>query len=197
VGTIARLIGQARHGLWRRAGSAARAREFTCYLLGTGALLTGPRCSACGHEFAEPRRGGEKFRIALEIFNAPARPVRHTTLRMLMGERVLFARTAPELAPLLERAFTWVGERTLVGIASTHGAGDGWRLVLFCRPCGESLVARLTGRGAMRYAWDWMVDFTPRRVLARLSAGIGRKRAALPWYQSSLKFLPVRADGRS
>jgi hypothetical protein len=186
---IARLLSAAASTALELTGRGAQ-RAFTCFLLGGGLLVSSPRCSACGRAFAPPRTSGERFRVARELLDSPRAGERLWTW-MLTGRRVLVARAAPELAPLLNSSATMVGEKVLVSLAPAAGAP--WLLLTFCRNCGENLVARLHGESQDRYGWDWLVDFRPRNLFGAIRTRKLRARIGTP----RLTLIPARRQSGS
>ncbi len=166
AGAIARLSGRG---------------DQLCFLLERGIALVGPRCAACGIAFDAPRRGGERFRVALEVFEGRAGAETAASTRMLVGRKVLVARAGASLGPLLDRSITYVGARVMV--ASVQGRAGGYLPILLCRPCGENVAGHLSLDSEASYGWDWLVEFRPRRLLARWSGRLMRRSGGFPKLQ--------------
>jgi hypothetical protein len=149
------------------ARTPAVARAGSCYLLERGAVVVNPRCAACGTEFLHPRRGGERFRVALEVFEPPLPDrARGSTMRLFVGRKVLVARTASALQPLVDRSIAYVGPRVMAAVLA--GEGSSRIAALFCRLCAEAIVSHLNPAAGRYYEWDWLADFEPRRAVPRL-----------------------------
>jgi hypothetical protein len=148
-------------------GIAAAGRPYSCYLLERGVVVQNPRCAACGKEFRPPRRCGERFRVALEVFEPPLPDrISPTTTRLFVGRRVLVARVAAALQPLIEKSISYVGPRVMVAVLA--GAGSRSVPALFCGQCADAIATHVNSSNQRYYAWDWLADFEPRRLLRRL-----------------------------
>jgi hypothetical protein len=158
------------------ARAAGRGSEQVAYLLESGIAVAAPRCAACATAFDSPRRAGERFRVALRVYDALGGADSVPSTRMFVGKKVLVARAAAALGATLDESITFVGARVMV--ASVHAAAGGRALILLCRGCGENIAAHLGVANRHRYAWDWLVDFSPRKWLARLGAQVLMRRAA-------------------
>jgi hypothetical protein len=173
-------------------GVPSVSRAVSCYLLERGAVVVNPRCAACGTEFLHPRRGGERFRVALEVFEPPS-PNRaaRSTMRLFVGRKVLVARTAGALQPLVDQSIAWIGPRVMAAVLASEGSA---RIgALFCVQCAEAIAAHLNPTAERYYAWDWLADFEPRRVLPRLYRRVRPKPRELPLFAG----LPAPAQPRS
>jgi hypothetical protein len=166
-------------------------RETSCYLLERGAVVVNPRCAACGAEFRHPRRGGERFRIALEVFERPL-PDRasNSTTRLFVGDKVLVARTASALQSLLNESIAYVGPRVMVAVLA--GEGSSRVAALFCMRCAYVIAAHVNPTAERYYAWDWLADFEPRRILPRLYRRVRPRPRELPLFTA----LPAAARPR-
>jgi hypothetical protein len=175
---------------WKR--GRWRGREIVCYLLLRGVVVVEPRCAACAVEFGSPRRNGERFRVALEVFEPPpADRTNQSTTRLFVGRKVLVARTAGALQSLLDRSVAYVGPRVMVAVLGGRGAG---RLpALFCTRCAEAIVTHVSPGNERYYAWDWLVDFEPRRLIARLLGRVHSKPRELPF----LSARPISGETRA
>jgi hypothetical protein len=162
-------------------GKPSRGRVFSCYLLERGVVVVRPRCAACGIEFAQPRRFGERFRVALEVFEPPL-PDRVSTsaTRLFVGRKVLVARTASALQPIIDRSICYVGPRVMVAVLA--GEGSSRVPALFCAQCGDAIASHLNPSNDRYYAWDWLADFEPRRFLLRLYRRVRPKPRELPLF---------------
>jgi hypothetical protein len=162
-----------------------------CYLLQRGALVVNPRCSACGAEFPSPRRSGERFQAALEVFEAPS-PRRGVpwVIRLFVGRKVMVARTALSLAALIDRSICYVGTRVMIAVL----AGEGSERVpaLFCAQCAETIASHVSVINQRYYASDWLVEFEPRRILPRLY----RRLRPLPLQAPVFMALPASSARR-
>jgi hypothetical protein len=166
AGAIARLSGRGEH---------------ICFLLERAIVVAAPRCAACGVAFDPPRRTGQRFRVALEVFEARGSAEIAPSTRLLVGAKVLVARTGVALAPMLERSITYVGARVMV--VSVRGRAAGYLPILLCRPCGENVLGHLSPGSEAGYGWDWLVEFRPRRFLARLGGRLMRRSGGFPKLQ--------------
>lgn len=167
-------------------------RAESCYLLGRGQVVTNPRCSACGLDFRSPRRFGERFRVALEVFEPPAPDhVSTSTTRLFVGRKVLVARVSSALQVLVERSISYVGPRVMVAVL----AGEGSERVpaLFCSHCADAIASHLNVSNQRYYAWDWLADFEPRRILPRLYRRMRPKLQDLPRFAALPASDPPRA----
>jgi hypothetical protein len=160
------------------AGSIARSsrrRGYTCYLLEHGLQLAQPRCAACGIEFDPPRLVGERFRVALQVFDSRMGLEVTPTTRMLVGTKVLISRAGAPLGPLLDRSITYVGARVMV--ASVRFRPGRYLPILMCRTCGHNVMSHLNLDSEANYAWDWIVQFRPRKLLSRLGRRLGWRQS--------------------
>ncbi len=157
------------------------ASAVSCCLLEHGAVVVNPRCAVCGTEFRHPRRGGERFRVALEVFEPP-RPNRASgsSIRMFVGRKVLIARTASALQPLINQSIAYLGPRVMVAVLAAEGSSR--VAALFCTQCAEAIAAHLNSTTERYYAWDWLADFEPRRVLPRLYRRVRPRPRELPLF---------------
>jgi hypothetical protein len=157
------------------------ARAVSCYLLERGAVVVNPRCAACGTEFRHPRYGGERFRVALEVFEPPLPDrARRSTLRLFVGRNILIARAASSLQPLVNRSIAYVGPRVMAAVLA--GKGSSRIAALFCARCAQTIAAHLNPTAERYYAWDWLADFEPRRILPRLYRRVRPKPRELPLF---------------
>jgi len=169
------------------AGASARVSrrgDYRCYLLEHGLELAEPRCAACGIEFAPPRLAGERFQVALQVFDSRIGLEVAPSTRMFVGAKVLISRAGAPLGPLLDRSITYVGARVMV--ASVRLRPGRYLPILLCRACGHNVTAHLSLDSEGSYTWDWIVEFRPRKLLSRL----GRR---LSWRSVSFPKLEMRA----
>jgi hypothetical protein len=156
-------------------------RAVSCYLLERGAVVINPRCAACGAEFRHPRRGGERFRVALEVFEPPLRDrARGSTMRLFVGRKVLVARTASALQALVNKSISYVGPRVMAAVLA--GEGSSRVAALFCTQCARAIAAHLNPTAERYYAWDWLADFEPRRFVPRLYRRMRPRPRQLPLF---------------
>lgn len=152
------------------AGAIARVSrrgDYPYYLLERGLALAKPRCAACGIAFEPPRMTGERFRVALQVFESSFGPAAAPSRRMFVGTKVLIARAAAPLAPLLDRSITYIGARVMVASVGFR-IGSHHLPILLCRACGQNVINHLSADSEASYAWDWIVEFRPRKLLSRL-----------------------------
>lgn len=167
-------------------------RPDSCYLLARGQVVTNPRCSACGTAFRPPRRFGVRFRVALEVFEPPAPDhVSTSNTRLFVGRKVLVARVSSALQGLVSSSISYVGPRVMVAVLSSEGSE---RVpALFCAQCADSIASHLNVSNQRYYAWDWLADFEPRRILPRLYRRVRPKPNDFPRFIA----LPARERRRA
>lgn len=152
------------------AGAIARVSrrgDYPCYLLERGLELADPCCAACGVAFNPPRLAGERFRIALQVFDSRFGSEGFPSTRMFVGTKVLISRAGVSLGPLLDRSTTYVGARVMV--ASVRFRPGRYLPILLCHACGHNVTAHLGVDSEANYTWDWIVQFRPRKLLSRVS----------------------------
>jgi hypothetical protein len=71
----------------------------------------------------------------------------------------------PHLVPLLEQAINFLGEKVLVAMPPWIGRKR--PPYLFCFPCGQSVLAKVSGHSGDRYCWDWLAEMEPRSFAKR------------------------------
>ena len=96
--------------------TVSRRGDYPCYLLERGLELAHPCCAACGVAFNPPRLAGERFRIALQVFDSRIGPEGFPSTRMFVGTKVLISRAGASLGPLLDRSTIYVGARVMVAL---------------------------------------------------------------------------------
>ncbi len=156
------------------AGAIARVSRrgrYSCYLLEHGLELAEPCCAACGIAFDSPRVVGERFPVALQVFDARIGGEVAPSTRMFVGAKVLISRAGASLAPLLDRSVTYVGARVMVVLVRFRPGR--YLPILLCRACGHNVMAHLREDSEASYTWDWIVEFRPRKILSRLSGRLG------------------------
>jgi hypothetical protein len=173
-------------------GPPAVVGAASCYLLERGAVVVNPRCAACGTVFRPPRHGGERFRVALEVFEPPS-PNRTSgsAIRLFVGRKVLVARTAIALQPLVNQSIAYVGPRVMAAVLA--GEGSSRVAALFCTQCAQAIADHLNPAAERYYAWDWLADFEPRRVLPRLYRRVRPKPPELPLFTGLPAHMQPRA----
>jgi hypothetical protein len=146
-----------------------------CYLLEHGLELAEPRCAACGIAFDPPRIVGERFRVALQVFDSRIGLEVTPSTRMFVGAKVLISRAGASLAPILDRSVTYVGARVMVVLVRFRPGR--YLPILLCRACGHNVMAHLREESEASYTWDWIVEFRPRKILSRLGRRLGWRRS--------------------
>ncbi|MHB8383944.1 MAG: hypothetical protein ACYDC3_16570 [Candidatus Binataceae bacterium] len=155
---------------------------YPCFLLEHGIPLATPHCAACGLAFDPPRRTGERFRAAIQVFEARGSADDHApSTRLFVGAKVLVARAAPQFNLLLDRSITFVGARVMV--ASVRFPTGRYLPILLCRACGHNVTAHLSLDREGGYVWDWLVEFRPRRFLQRWGGRLIRRTSGYPSLQ--------------
>ncbi len=148
------------------------------FLLERGVALVSPRCALCGVEFERPRLTGERFRVALQVFEPRSgREVQAARTRLLVGSKVLVARTAASLSAVLEHSVTYVGARVMV--ADVRSRSEAVFPILMCRRCAHHVSGHISLESEPSYQWDWLVDFRPRSLFVRLFRRISARKVSL------------------
>ncbi|MGH7781257.1 MAG: hypothetical protein ACREQR_15690 [Candidatus Binataceae bacterium] len=174
AGAIARLSGRTGH---------------ICFLLERGLAIVAPHCAACGIAFDPPSRAGERFRVALQVFEAGADAELVSSTRMFVGSKVLLARAGAPLGPMLDRSITYVGARVMVVMPRYRDAGH--IPILLCRACGENIGHHLSKASEASYGWDRLVEFRPKRLLARWAMRLMRRRDDFSKFQMRAVASPI------
>ena len=120
------------------------------------------RCTFCGRQLESPRRAGLQFELGVTS-GAARSPA--SGRRIFLGSRVLVTGVNQHLVPLLEQAINFLGEKVLV--AKPPWIGRKRAPYLFCLPCGQSVLEKVSGNGGDRYCWDWLAEMEPRGFAKR------------------------------
>jgi len=136
-------------------------RPPVCYLIGKGYRVQTPHCALCAKELDLPDRKSETFMLAAPMANAkPSAPANGSSTWLFFGTKVLVAAVSTRLAPLLEASVALFGEKVLVAMPPWIGRKR--TPYLFCFPCGQNVLAKVSGNGGNRYCWDWLAEMEPR-----------------------------------
>jgi hypothetical protein len=130
-----------------------------CFILGRGlAVFDRPRCRLCAERLEIPARGGETYRLAAPIVAELTRAADRDWL--FFGSRIMVAMVSARLTTLLlHNCVTHLGDQVLVAMA--HRNGGRHEAVLFCKPCGQGVLHKVSPAGQPHYGWDRLAELHP------------------------------------